>query len=360
MHLLSAIVMWAAASVAVSGQELFVRDHAVLARPVRWGDAWAVSADRAYLVPLGSGELRPITHPALDLVLDVAESSPNVRLLFGIRGTKATLLSLGSKQGSRELALPAVVAKGVKNWRLAASASRVALFDGRVLLWCELSSCRWSKVELTRQLMRRRREPDQPRGMVIVDDEVLVAIDNGEWGGGLWSVNTRTGKASLVENDDEPATGVTVDRLGRVWATWGQSHMIAAQGTLRVRERAKWRVVARSDNMDRGRHQNWSLETTAFESVAVVDDRVFLLTNSLGVVEMRNGWSVRTKDWPGHQYLTGLAISGDTAIIVSYDAVVPDLEPPHRTDERGESTEEAVTATALVNSGLQRTGFARR
>jgi hypothetical protein len=311
-----------AAAPSVPEEALFVRDHPVLGRLVRWGDGWVVTADRAYVVPVTGNELRPVAHPALDRVLEVAESSPTLRVLFGTKGREAKLLSVGASQGATELGLPDAATKGATNWRLAVSGSRVVLVDGRVLFSCELPKCRWSKVDFKQQLWRRRGEPDEPKAVAVLENEVLIAVDSGEWGGGLWSIDTRRGKVSLVENDSEPATGVTVDRAGRVWATWGQSHMIAAQGTLRVRENGKWKVVARSDNLEPHRHRNWPLEPTSFESVTVVGGRVFVLTSALGVVEMANGWSIRTMGWPGHQYVTALELSGDTAVIVTFDGGV--------------------------------------
>jgi hypothetical protein len=126
-----------------------------------------------------------------------------------------------------------------------------------------------------------------------------------------------------VADDETPATGLALDARGRLWASWGLRHLFGVEGALRVRDGERWTLVSACDNRPSSRPRSWPFHPTSFQSVATAGDRVFVLTSTQGVVELRDGvWRRRTFGWPRGESFVALAIDGDTAIIGTRDAGV--------------------------------------
>ena len=297
----------------------FVRDQPAFARPTRWNGSWIVRSDRSYVISIDDGTLKPLGNDALDVVLEVAESHAR-HLMLGVKDDKLKLVRLEADKTAIDVPLPDFVVQHPAQCELAATESSCLLL-GSSLYSCALPDAHWAETPLDRTLWNRAGVPCVPRAMAVHDARLYVAIDHGEWGGGLWSIDLKTGKQSLVENDSDPATGLATSDDGRLWATWGQAHMNARQGTLRVLEHGKWKIVVRSDGSTLERKADWPAD--AFLAVACNKDRVFVTTRTLGVFELADkSWSRFTIDWASDLRATGLGVDGDTVIITTYDAGV--------------------------------------
>lgn len=314
--LMTILAGFLAATPAQPNVDLVVREPPDFQRLLRWKDGWVTKADRLYAVDPNQVSLEPFEHAGVDVVLEMAES-PGASFVFGLKGKKARLVSAKSTSQNPEIALPAEVLRSPTAWRLAVGGDRVVLLGSKLAFSCNLPHCKWSRTKIRQDLWSGRGGTNEPRAILVYGSQVFVAVNQGEWGGGLWSLALTTGEVSLVEGDSEPATGLALDDEGRVWATWGLAHGVSKQGTLRILEGGKWKLISRTDNLDRKRQENWLLPPTSFESVAIDRGRVFLLTSTLGVVELVDGsWRQRTTDWPGDEYVYALGVQTDTAFIV--------------------------------------------
>jgi hypothetical protein len=296
-----------------------VRDQSAFAHPARWNGGWVVKGDRVFVVSLEHATLEPLAHGGLDVVLDVAESSRR-QILFGTQANKPKLLHMESDQTTLDVPLPAVVADQPAQWHLAATDTGCVLL-GRSLLVCTFADSHWTELTVDRTRWNRAGIIEAPSALAVHDGQLFIAIDHGEWGGGLWSIDLASGKQSLVENDSEPATGLASDDEGRLWATWSLAHLGPGTGTLRVLERGKWRLVAHAGDSTLERKKDWP--AGAFLSVACDKDRVLVLTSAPGVFELADKtWRRLTINLPDDAYATGLGIERDTAIITTHDTGV--------------------------------------
>ena len=304
-----------------------IRDQPVLQGLLRWQGGWVAAGNQLFTIDVHKKSAAPLEHSGLDAVLDVAEASATA-LVFGTKGQQAKLVVTNSSVPEVEIPLPVEVLSDPSRWRLAAAGEKVVLISNNLTFSCKVPDYKWSPVRMSQKLMsqelwRAKDRANLLKSILICDAQVFVAVDQGEWGGGLWSVELTTGTVSLVEKDSNPATGLALDDKGRVWATWGLAHKMIRQGTLRVLEGDNWRLVSRTDNLDKTRQKNWSLPSTSFNSVTVEQGRIFVLTGTLGVVELVNGsWQQRAIGWSDHQYVTALAMQDDMALIATYNAGV--------------------------------------
>jgi hypothetical protein len=299
----------------------FARDQPWLDRVQRWNGEWVAGGqDGFYVVDLASSALRRFRHPAVDTVLALAEC-PEAQLLYGTSGKRAKLLRVTEAGEAEEIPVPEAVQAHPEWWHLAVDRTRAVLCNGRGVFWLDVARREWTPVKLRKPLWLSRTDDDPaevpPEAVVLAGARLFAAINQGEFGGGLFEADLQTGVVNLIGVEDA-TTGLAMDAGGRLWATWGLSHLDSCGGSLRVQESRRWRLVARCGDLKPEERFNWTLPDHAFNGIAAEGRRVFLVTYTLGVVELDGSrWRLRTPAWPKSLWADALAVEGDTAIVVS-------------------------------------------
>jgi hypothetical protein len=308
----------AAALVRDQTEKSLVHDQPRLRDVVRWNGRWVVKADRLYVLDLAAGSVRPLEHPGMDRTLEIVGAGERSFLLGKTMGRRQlVLVSSAGRDMLIDLPLE-VMTEAAGGWQLAAGGDRLVITRGPTAFHCKYPGCRWSRLALNPQLFEPLCRYNQPK-LALQGPDLFVGVDCGEWGGALWSVSLESGKATWVDDDGDnpmPVSALATDAKGRLWATWGLSHMMGLQGTVRVREHGGWRLVSSCQNGRPLQTRNWPLFPTSFEGMATSGDRVYLLTATQGIIERANGtWIRRTFGWPRGVGAEALGIDGQTAII---------------------------------------------
>lgn len=163
------------------------------------------------------------------------------------------------------------------------------------------------------------------RHYLLDGERLLIAWDAGEWGGGLVSVDLRSGQhVSLAPVPGVPVRDVQIDRQNRIWVAQGLAHMSLIQGFLHVQDGQGWTCVASASN-GHGDTNSWDLPHSSFDAISFAPSgALHMLGGSVGLVRLNaNRWEQLIPDWPRHVYVSCLhMVRDDLALIGQFDGGV--------------------------------------
>ena len=339
---------------------------------VKWGDGLVVAGlgPRTWLerLPGGRGFYK------LDLDAGTAQLLvvPNGATALSIAGSDMPIVLCRSQVGVQLLCsengtwkpcpVPPSLQSSPEELQLAASGDSVVVLGSHTVHL--LDDGRWTSVDLA--------PPPLPSGIVnarvpdhllLVGHELHLGYDVGEWGGAIVSLHAPTGSWSsprtpaVGTSPCDPVTSLVVGPDGDAWATTRMAHRgIRTGAVVRVHDNAVVPVVT-VQRMLAGRPcdpvaldaegQPVDLPGDGFCGIAFDElGRPHVLSPVGGVFrgDGEGSWMSMTPGWPGRLYATGLALSGDRAVITtsgsgvvlwdlsSGNARVVQLEAPVRAD----------------------------
>ncbi len=165
--------------------------------------------------------------------------------------------------------------------------------------------------------------PGVPNHRLLAGGRLYMGFDHGEFGGGLWSVDIKTGEAEQVQfrgGQGWPVRCLKASPDGRVWSVEGLVHGILRKGALHVGAGVNWELYC---NSTEGEFANWDLPPASLDALAFdADGRLYVLSGSLGLARYDDGtWTRLTPGWPEHFYVhTLLATPSGVAVVGTYDA----------------------------------------
>jgi hypothetical protein len=305
-----------------------------------WQDLVSVSFDKDTATPLAV--------PGLDQVVDVAAQG-TAPVAFGLVKGKPLLLRLEGGKWQR-IPLPTTPLKKPEEVRLAADAQRVALLEGDgTAHWRGPKDWRSAAGVPIRGQHR----------LVLVNNQLFIGFDVGEWGGGLVSVNLESGTVTAIVAPTGCTTPTKALLRGpddKLWVLEGQTHMGALTGRLRVFAGGGWSTLASTNGFfdghgvrkvsrqarsgarahgicpgDKGdffiETARWPFPPASFSGLAFdVQGRPVVLADDLGLVRLEGTrWKRLTPKWPFPHYgkywdgsWVCLHLSGDTAVLGTY------------------------------------------
>lgn len=316
--------------------DLLVRDQPTCHGLQRWNGALVVRTLSPRALDLGAGTSAPLLVGDAERVLALA-TWKGVPIALSVKSDERYL---AVKEGAsfKRVEVPAAVRSEPTTSKLVASpllaaddklialvvADKLHLFDGTK--WSELTITGVDKSPATLGLLASE--------VALHDGSLYLAFDRGEWGGALYAVELKTGKAAKQPGPELPVRELTVDAGGDLWAVRGLAHLSLLEGDLRLLHHGKWRTLASTE--PGGPSVGWdvleqiSLDAVAFEPTG----RPVLLSGKRGVLRKGPGksWVPAILDWSDFVYVDDLELEGTRAVISTYDAgvLVVDLSSGQR------------------------------
>jgi hypothetical protein len=297
--------------------ELFARDQPWLSQIFSWeGRVIAQTQHGFHLIDMDADRALPVT-------------SPGGRTTTGMgtyRGAPVVLCRDGANQRLFSRTNRGWEMKAIPGTHAGLDAVLVCSQTHLVLVSPDGLSWRTGEDWVTTPLPDIRPAGVRGRRHFLLDGErLLIGWDAGEWGGGLISVDLRSGEhVSLAPVPGVPVCDMQIDRQNRIWVTQGLAHLSLIQGFLHVQDGQGWTCVASSSNVN-GDMKNWDFPPSAFHAVSFTPSGVLhMLGGSVGLVRLiQNRWERMIPDWPEHVYVSCLhMVRDDLALIGLFDGGV--------------------------------------
>jgi hypothetical protein len=274
-----------------------------------------------YTLDPSTATASPLRLPGAEKIWDLASQGPGRPL--ALCEEKGGLFLLGRRDGNwsrREL--PQSMRLSTEQPVLLAADSRVAVVIGTKGL------ARFESGSGPAELVQWPSPPDFlvkrfPKHRLLVDGDLYLGEEAGEFGGGLNRIDIRTGASERIFGG-WPVNSLAIGLDGSVWESEGLAHLTIRKGRIHVNSKGDWTEFCVSGSST-GRDTNWDLPPTSFGALAIDSiGRPTVLSEELGLVRYESGkWSRLTPDWPGFVYVTSLLLtSDDQAIVGTYDAGV--------------------------------------
>jgi hypothetical protein len=141
----------------------------------------------------------------------------------------------------------------------------------------------------------------------------------GEWDGGLWAIEIRSGKIERVPlrggGKALPVTGLGTGPDGRVWVLEGLAHGLL-YGAVSFQSDNRWELFC---NSAEGGLKTWNLPPAdlcafSFDKAG----RLYVLSGKLGLARYENGaWTRLTPGWPDYFGVRSLLLPGDGKAVIA-------------------------------------------
>lgn len=309
--------------------ELFARDQPRLSRIFSWdGRVIAQSHNGFHLIEMCADRALPV----------ISLGDRTTTGMGTYRGAPVVLCRCGANHF--------LFSRADKGWKMESIPNRCAGADAvlvcsrthLVLVFPDCLIWRTGEEWVTTPLLNM--EPVDARGdrhYLLDGERLLIGWDAGEWGGGLVSVDIRSGqRVSLSPARGVPVCDMQIDPQSRVWVAQGLAHLSGIEGLLHVQDGRGWKCVASASNLNGGT-RNWDLPLSSFDAMSFAPSGVLhVLGGSVGLVRLKeNHWERLILDWPEHVYVSCLhMVSDDLALIGLYDGGVLVADLATRTIKR--------------------------
>lgn len=320
---------WPTKSVA-DAPDLFAGRHPITRGVERWGDRLIVRAEPVFVADVPNARLSRLTVLEDGSVLDLAMHGRTAMVIARVEGLNASLFAARAVGGGWEpRALPPDLAKEkAYAVRVAADATTLVVW-GRDRLY-RADGEGWIPIAEGTLLHLGDRGPEQA---LVVSGRLYLGYYRGEAGGGLTSFDLQSGESRLEPAPDNrggdgaaaPVTGMTLDARGHLWAARGRTPPGGHTGTLHELDGDTWRLRARTpENADGSDAVGWNLGRALFAGLGFdPSGRLHVVTPEQGLVRLDGvAWTVVTPSWRGRARPSGVAFSGNRAVVGTWDVGV--------------------------------------
>jgi hypothetical protein len=301
-------------------QAAFPRDQPALSSLEEWDDRIVARADRFYSLDVDRATATPLQLPgARDIVCLASRGSGKPVALCRDEGGLFLLARQDGRWERREL--PEAVRRSDAYHQVAADPTAVVVISRQRGL-VRLDADARDPVELLPPPEALTRA-GAARHRLLSDGRLYLGFDHGEFGGGLWGVDVKSGEAEPVRfrgGEGRPVRCLKAGPDGRVWALEGLAHLGLRWGALHVRAGRTWQTYC---NSTAGELVNWNLPPAALDALAFdAAGRLYVLSGSLGLARYDGGaWTRLTPDWPAYFHVQSLLVTpSGVAVVGTYDA----------------------------------------
>jgi hypothetical protein len=236
---------------------------------------------RFYAIDIDAARAAPLSLPGVSGILQLPSRNPPQSVALCLQDGKRVLLC----KEAGKWATKSLPDGAQKSPILALEA------DDHNLVLLTNDECSWRKD--TQWLTRKHTNGDKflKRAMegdcrcAIADGSLYLAIDRGEFGGGLYRLDLATGKWSNARSKegDMPVCDVKVDPQGHLWAVEGLSHLGLIIGGVWTEQSGKWRAVVSIDHFQRQK-TGWNLGYRSLQSIAFdAGGTIYVVADHCGV-----------------------------------------------------------------------------